>query len=87
MHLWIGRCPSAAGFTRPGPARDILVMVRTMVGMLAAELSIPQSCISMKISMQNYRDGVLSAPRRRTTIRRQARARSGWFRPSGPGRE
>ncbi len=33
-------------------------MASSMVGLLAAEFSIPQECISMKISMQNYRDGV-----------------------------
>jgi hypothetical protein len=33
-------------------------MASSMVGLLAAEFSIPQNCISMKISMQNYTDGV-----------------------------
>jgi len=33
-------------------------MASSMVGLLAAEFSIPQSCISMKVSMKNYRDGV-----------------------------
>jgi hypothetical protein len=33
-------------------------MASSMVGMLAAEFSIPQDCISMKIVMRNYREGV-----------------------------
>jgi hypothetical protein len=33
-------------------------MASSMVDLLAAEFSIPQNCISMKISMQNYREGV-----------------------------
>jgi hypothetical protein len=33
-------------------------MANLMVEVLAAEFSITQDCISMKISMKNYRDGV-----------------------------
>jgi hypothetical protein len=33
-------------------------MASSMVSLLAEEFSIPQDCISMKIVMRNYRDGV-----------------------------
>jgi hypothetical protein len=33
-------------------------MASTMVSLLAEEFSIPQDCISMKIVMRNYREGV-----------------------------
>jgi hypothetical protein len=33
-------------------------MASSMVGMLAAEFSIPQDCISLKVIMRNYKDGV-----------------------------
>ena len=33
-------------------------MASTMVTLLAAEFSIPQDCISMKIVMRNYKEGV-----------------------------
>jgi hypothetical protein len=33
-------------------------MASSMVGMLAAEFSIPPDCISMKIIMRNYREGL-----------------------------
>jgi hypothetical protein len=33
-------------------------MASSMVDMLATEFSIPQDCISMKVIMRNYRDGL-----------------------------
>ena len=33
-------------------------MASSMIGSLASEFSIPPDCISMKIVMRNYRDGV-----------------------------